>query len=359
MNSLHWFQIILSLTLQVTFVTAVANAVERRCDEAQVKARIWSCYFLSILGLLLVALLLPRAHWINPWQSLADRELVRVVTIQQSAAILLLTAWLVGSVYFTIRWIVQFFQLQTLLRSCPVATLEAAKQLQVIAPPELLKSAHKPVEFRLCPEEFGPFCYQFHKPAVYLPPSLLRGSPGELQQVLQHELTHLQTEHPMQVFTQRVAQTLLWFIPGVWRAGRRATLAREFVCDDAAVGHGSSPASYLRTLLRFALRPGCGGAAVLAIARSPSELRIRAERLAKPDKKANGRLGLWAPSVVLFASLIASQAWLPTNPLASPKSHYSPWPVWSASALYAFDISVRDFDQFDSRLQIYELSKND
>jgi beta-lactamase regulating signal transducer with metallopeptidase domain len=184
----------------------------------------------------------------------------------------------------------------------------------------------------------------------------MAGSPNELRHVLQHELTHLQTQHPLQVFTQRVVQTALWFVPAVWTAGRRASLAREFVCDDAAVDHGASPASYLRTLLRYAKQPIQGGA-VLAIAHSSSELRVRAQRLARPESIASSRLAAWAPSIILLASLAASQAWLPTNPLASPKTHYSPWPVWSAAALHAFDVSVRDFDQFDSRLQIYELTK--
>jgi len=51
-NSLNWFQIIISLSLQATLLTALACAIERRCNAAQVKARIWSCYYLGLLGLL-------------------------------------------------------------------------------------------------------------------------------------------------------------------------------------------------------------------------------------------------------------------------------------------------------------------
>ena len=357
MNSLNWFQIIISLSLQATLLTALACAIERRCNAAQVKARIWSCYYLGLLGLLAAGLLAPRAYWFNPWQRLDNQDLMRVVSFEQSAASLLLAAWLAGLVYFAIRWIVQFVQLHRFLRSCRTATPDEKRLLRAAAAPnELLESAGRPVEFRICPEELGPFCYQLHQPAVYLPPSLMAGSPSELRHVLQHELTHLQTQHPLQVFTQRVVQTALWFVPAVWIAGRRAGLAREFVCDDAAVDHGASPASYLRTLLRYAAQPShCG--ATLAIARSSSELRVRAQRLARPESIAPRRLASWAPSIVLLGALAASQAWLPTNPLASPKTNYSPWPAWSAAALHAFDVSVRDFDQFDSRLQIHELSQ--
>lgn len=356
MNSLNWFQIILSLSLQATLLTALACALERRCKAAPVKAGIWSCYYLGLLGLLAAGLLAPRAYWFNPWQRLGDQDLMRVVSFEQSAAGLLLAAWLTGLAYFTIRWVVQSLQLHQFLRTCRLATPAEDRLLRATASTELLESAGRPVEFRICPEGLGPFCYQLHQPTVYLPPSLIAGSPSELRHVLQHELTHLKTRHPLQVFAQRIVQTAFWFVPSVWTAGRRASLAREFVCDDAAVDQGASAASYLRTLLRYAQQPH-HDAAVLAIARSSNELRVRAQRLAQREPVVDGRLAAWAPSLVLAASLFASQFWLPTNPLASPKANYSPWPVWSAATLHAFNISARDFDQFDGRLQVYELTQ--
>lgn len=358
MNSLQWFQIILSIVVQATLITGVACAVERRCESATIKARIWMCYYLCLLGLLAAGLLLPRAHWANPWLRLGYHELMRVVTLQQLAARLLLATWVLGLVYFTIRWVFDFVRLQRLLESCPPTTPEEDRLLRSTAPQELLEFAGRVVEFRICAEELGPFCYQLHRPTVYLPQSLIGGSHSELQHVLQHELTHLQTKHPLQVFMQRVVQTVFWFVPAVWTAGRRASLAREFVCDDAAIDHGASAASYLKTLLRYASKSNMAGNDVLAIVRMPSELRVRAQRLAKPAVAAGSRLAAWAPSFLLLASLTASQLWLPTNPLASPRTNFSPWPAWSAAALHTINVSVRDFDQFDSRLQIHELSED-
>ena len=356
MSSLHWFQIIVSLAVHATAITLVACAVERRCRSSHVKARVWTCYYVSLLGLLAAGLLLPRAHWVNPWQRLGDQQLIRVVGLEQSAATMLLAAWATGLGVLAIQWGLQFVRLQRFLGACRVATSQEMQIIRAAASAELLKSAGRAVEFRVCPEELGPFCYQLHRPAVYLPPSLLAGNRSELQHVLEHELTHLQTQHPLQLFMQRIVQTSLWFVPAIWSAGRRASLAREFVCDDAAVGRGASPANYLRTLLRYATAPGQTAGTPLAIARSSSELRVRAERLATREPNVDGPLAAWAPSLILLASLAASQLWLPTNPLASPKSNYSPWPVWSAATLHAFDVSARDFDEFDSRLHWYELT---
>jgi beta-lactamase regulating signal transducer with metallopeptidase domain len=189
---------------------------------------------------------------------------------------------------------------------------------------------------------------------VFLPPSLIEGDAGELDYVLQHELAHLRTQHPLQVFVQRLVEAVFWFLPAVGKAGRRASLAREFVCDDAAVRQGSSAASYLRVLLRFAeRRPACCGA-VLAVVSSASELKVRANRLADAPA-ATRRLAVLAPAAVLLAAFTAAQLWLPSNPLDSSKSLYSPWPAWSAAGLHALDINVPDFDPFDSQMQVHEL----
>lgn len=355
MNSLQWFQVVLSLAVQATLVTAIACATERRCESAGVKARIWTCYYLAILAILTAGLLLPRAHWTNPWQHVTDRNLMKVVTVEQFTARLFLIIWVIGIIYLAIRWIVAFFVLHRFLRSCPPLGVDEQLVLNEAAPATLLELEGRAIEFRICPEYLGPFCYQFHRPVVFLPQSLVQCSTSELKHVLQHELTHLRTRHPLQVFMQRLVQTIFWFLPAIWWAGRRARLAREYVCDEAAVDYGASTASYLRTLLTYAQKHQGENNAVLAIAPSSSELRLRAQRLANLRSTDQGLFGSWAPSMVLLLSIIASQIWLPTNPLASPKTSYSPWPAWSAAALHTFDISVKDFDRFDARLQMHDL----
>lgn len=356
MNALQWFEVIVSLAVQVTAITIVAVALERRAPAAMVKTRVWVCYYAALVGLLAAGLLLPRAQWIHPWQTFSDGDLLRMINLQQAAALVLLTIWLAGLGCLAAQWMIDFWRLRRFLQHCPLAASAEQDRLRAAAPQALLRFAGRSVQFRVAPEAAGPFCYQFHQPAVYLPQSLIDGDAAELRHVLRHELTHLHTHHPLQVFVQRFVQTVFWFVPPIWTAGRRAALAREFVCDEAAVDQGASAASYLKTLLRYAelQRPG---SAVLAISPSSSELRIRAQRLAQSNPARAGRVARRAPACLLLAALLLSQAWLPTNPLASPKSGYSPWPSWSAAALHVFDVSVRDFDQFEGRLQVYELSQ--
>ncbi len=90
--------------------------------------------------------------------------------------------------------------------------------------------------------------------------------------------------------------------------------------------------------------------------RSQSELKLRARRLVialERPKKGN----TWAPAAVCAAALLLSQIWLPTNPLASRHSTYSPWPNWTATVAYSFGVTLRDFEVFDAELEIDELMK--
>jgi beta-lactamase regulating signal transducer with metallopeptidase domain len=354
MNSLQWFQIVLSLAVQASLLTLAARWLEACCASARLKTRVWTCYYLGALGLVTIALVLPRVRWPIPWQKLHADHLLTVIRAEQCLGALLLAVWIAGTGLNLIRWVVNFVRLQYFLRACPHVDERRLASLQALTPEARRSLPGRPIQFRLCPEHLGPFCYQLHVPMVFLPPSLLDGDARELDYVLQHELAHLRTQHPLQAFAQRLVEAILWFLPGVWDAGRRASLAREFVCDDAAVGWGTSAASYLRVLLRFAeRRPACCGA-VLAVVSSANELKVRANRLAAP-RAASRRLAALAPAAVLLAALTASQLWLPSNPLDSSKSFYSPWPAWSAAGLHALDVNVPDFDPFDPQMQVHEL----
>jgi len=355
MNSLQLLQFILSFAVQATLITLATCAIERRCESARTKAQVWTCYYLCILAVFAAGLLLPKANLASPWLRLSGREILRAVTFQETAAAFLLATWFTGLFVFAVRWLIAFALVHRFLRRCPRVGESEKLRFHNAVSAKLLKLEGRDIEFRISPEVFGPFCYQFHTPVVFLPQSVVIGDPEELKQVLQHELTHLQTRHPLQLFVQRIVQTLLWFIPTVWMAGRRASLAREFVCDDAAVGRSASTVSYLKTLLRFAQGQNEYSRTILTMARSTSELKVRAQRLATRRSSNKGRRSVWAQCFVVLISLGVSQLWLPTNPLDSPKAYYSPWPTWSAAVLHTFDISARDFDKFDARLQVHDL----
>jgi len=164
-----------------------------------------------------------------------------------------------------------------------------------------------------------------------------------------------------------VCSTLFWFHPLVWSAARGAELTREYLCDEVAAKTAGKFGAYLRTLAKVAER--CGSVSctevpkgTLAFGNQESALVRRSKRLVE---LAEGRMKSprWRPAFavagLLLGTALIQQVWLPTNAMASQRSEWSPWPKWSAGVLHQFNVPVRDFEQFEDRVQMHELLYED
>jgi bla regulator protein BlaR1 len=349
---LQWFS---SYAFQSALVIGVAAGLDRWSSASTAKTRVWMACFVSLLGLLAVGLLLPHAQWVNPWAAAPKTTVLAAAEAEQRIGTLVLRVWLFGVAVMAARLAIHFVRVQRFISSQPPVPADIDRGLRELVSPEALVAAGKPVAFYIGPEEMGPFCYQFHRPLVFLPASLLAGDPQELRHVLQHELTHLQTEHPLQLFLQKTTQCVLWFHPLVWVASGRANLVREFVCDDAAANGGASTAAYLRTLLGIVERQRRFTQSRLALGRSVSEVRIRAARLVAHHNSGCSQRQYPVAAATLVTACAASFLWLPTDPLMSNRSAFSPWPTWSAAALHVLELPVQDFQPFDARTKPHEL----
>lgn len=354
MNGLQWFQVLTSFAVQATLIIGIAWGVERWTRCAVAKARVWTACFVSLLLLLAMGVLLPRLEWLHPWSAIGPEKLLAVASTELVLGKCMLAIWCGGAAVMVARWAIQFLGVRAFIFKCPEYPAEVQERLRSQIPADTSAPHGDQLCFRESPQELGPFCYQFHQPLVFLPRTLVQGDKTELEHVLRHELTHLQTQHPMQLFVQKLTQVVLWFHPLVWMSGRRSSLVREFICDDAASGDAQSTASYLRTLLRLVEARSTSPGGALMLGRSQSELKLRARRLVF-DLERPRKGSFWSPAVVCTASLLLSQLWLPTNPLASRHASHSPWPVWTATVAHEFGVNLRDFEVFDADLQIYEL----
>jgi beta-lactamase regulating signal transducer with metallopeptidase domain len=75
------------------------------------------------------------------------------------------------------------------------------------------------------------------KPAVLLPVAALSGlTPTQLEALLAHELAHVRRHDYLVNMLQSVVETLLFYHPAVWWVSRDVRAAREYCCDDLAVG---------------------------------------------------------------------------------------------------------------------------
>jgi len=139
---------------------------------------------------------------------------------------------------------------------------------------------------------------------------------------------------------------------------------REFTCDEAAANSGADSAAYLRTLLRIAERCERNqSASAIAFGRTSSEIVLRARRLVDLSKEAQHKTVRWmigrktSTCILAGITLMLSMLWLPTDPLASPRSYWSPWPRWTAEVAHSFGCNLRDYEQYDRRSQLFEIAR--
>ncbi|EMI16503.1 peptidase M56 BlaR1 [Rhodopirellula maiorica SM1] len=78
-------------------------------------------------------------------------------------------------------------------------------------------------------------------------------------------------------------------------------------------------------------------------------------QLAEGEQPTSRWQAIAALAALILCTFVIQQVWLPTNAMASQRTHWSPWPTWTANALHQIDVNVRDFELFEERVQMHEL----
>lgn len=76
-------------------------------------------------------------------------------------------------------------------------------------------------------------------------------SPSETEQILAHELTHVQQYHSIDVIISEVFCIVFWFNPAVWLAKREIRQNLEFLADEQVIQTGIDSKSYQYNLLQL------------------------------------------------------------------------------------------------------------
>jgi Zn-dependent protease with chaperone function len=180
-------------------------------------------------------------------------------------------------------------------------------------------------------EDLGsPFLTGIRRPIIVLPARCLRESdPAQLRAILAHEVAHVKSRDPFWLAFGRVASSLLWFHPLMWRVTTAHSAACEEVCDGVAAAYLGSAQSYSKALAREALalhtaHPAPGGVPMLRTAEIVRRLqRIQGGIVATPLTHRRVSTGVAAAGLLLIAlgSLRFVRAETPTQERAasSPK----------------------------------------
>ncbi|HBL43248.1 MAG TPA: hypothetical protein DDZ90_07625 [Planctomycetaceae bacterium] len=365
MSSTQFLELVVSLSVQVAIVIIITHWLGRLVESERIQSRLWTVCYGILLTLILVAVLFPHPRFLNPWNQISVDHASTLLSIEMQLGKVLFWVWLGGTVLSLMVFILRAMLVNRFLISCQ--PVEIRKYLSEETLDELSRnfnlSGKQQVRILTTNRLVSPFCSQLHYPYIVIPEYLLSFEPQKFNFIIRHELEHLQTGHPLQLFLQRLVEVIFWFHPMIWWASQQSALCREFACDDAAVQTPQEITQYLHTLLTI-IEYGATEAdethTPLALVRGQSMIASRARRLTQIARNCTRQQpislsGCAASVSLVLATLLAAFVWLPVDVLASPRANWSPWPSWSAEALHDFGVSVHDFETYNGRMEIHEL----
>jgi beta-lactamase regulating signal transducer with metallopeptidase domain len=358
-------ELFLSLSLQAALLVALAHWLARLAHRDALRSRIWDSCHVLLLGLAVAAVMLPHARPLNPWQSLSTALAIDLAQLERRIGATLLCVWSIGAAGSLGLLAFSWWRVHRFLRGCEEVGDESVRaQFDAVRRETGTHGQGEAIRFLCSPLLRTPFCWQVNRALIVLPDELLGLPPEELKFIMRHELEHLRAGHPLMLFVQRIVEILFWFHPMIWWSSQQATLAREFSCDAAAVGSAADLSVYLKTLVKIIegqTDEADASRIDLAFGRGRSLVARRARRLLELSHEGHVSAGRRTESVLSTAlvagAVVIAFAWVPSDVLSSPRTSWSPWPRWTARALHAAGVNVRDFDVYDRRHRLREMSE--
>lgn len=135
----------------------------------------------------------------------------------------------------------------------------------------------------------SPVAVGLWSPKVLLPPNFqLRFSPKDQENVLRHEVAHLERLDDWSNLIQQLCIALFPISPFLWILRRRLRLLEEIACDDRALAGVDHPKNYANLLTRLAAGRETASLLVSGVSRRGKQLYRRVSRIL--DKNCNRSL---------------------------------------------------------------------
>src|SRR5262249_41116238 len=153
--------------------------------------------------------------------------------------------------WYLLRIGVGLWHMRVLRKSCVPIDLASLDS----APRATLESVQATRPVRLCVSDsvHVPTAIGLFSPVVILPPWVIEDmSPGEVNQLLLHEIAHLRRWDDWTNLAQKVVKALFFFHPAVWWIETKVSLEREMACDDAVLAETAKPRAYAECLAHLA-----------------------------------------------------------------------------------------------------------
>ena len=153
--------------------------------------------------------------------------------LQMNLNVFLITAYGVGFLALLIKFAIDFYSLNTVLKGKKIKQQADFKFIDIkenIAP-------------------FSYFDYIVYNSSLY--------TASELESIIEHEKVHSEQNHTMDVLISRVFCVLFWFNPIVWLYKKAILQNLEFIADSEAAQKISDKKAYQYTLLKITTHENC------------------------------------------------------------------------------------------------------
>jgi beta-lactamase regulating signal transducer with metallopeptidase domain len=142
------------------------------------------------------------------------------------------------------------------------------------------------------------------RPVIVLPiAALVNLTPAQVDGILAHELAHIRRHDYLVNLLQALAETFLFYHPGVWWISTRIRAEREHCCDDVAVEVCGDPDQYVRAPV--AIETWRAPDAVLALTATGGSLLERVHRILQVPTTDDRPSTLWAVMLVVSVAAMA------------------------------------------------------
>tara|TARA_R110002095_G_scaffold188226_2_gene165526 strand:+ start:29425 stop:31404 length:1980 start_codon:yes stop_codon:yes gene_type:complete len=173
-----------------------------------------------------------------------------------------------------------------------------------------------PPDVKTSPSAHSPCLIGIWKPVILLPEQKTLTEPV-LRDIFLHELAHLARRDCLFHLLARIAISILFFQPLIWRLSRRLELIADDLCDDYVIHYGSGRKSYANTLVDFAEQlpsPPLAMEAGLAMVSLRSSLSRRILRIMDSSRSLTLRLpAKWVALIVVLGITATASAALIVN----------------------------------------------
>ncbi|MEL6673845.1 MAG: M56 family metallopeptidase [Bacteroidota bacterium] len=216
-------------------------------------------------------------------------------------------AWLLGFVFFSLRWGGGWWYLHRL----------SQQYSRKITGPWSQRMAQMAIEMgirkQLLLKESGlidsPMVIGYVKPVVLLPLGMLSGiTPRQMEAILAHELAHIRRHDFLINIIQTFTEVLFFYHPFYRRISNQVNAERENCCDDIAVASCGDPVMYAHTLTDLAEHTLFSPPLSLRFNGNTHHLMDRITRIIRPERVERYPFARLSMSLMIVLGML-SLAW--------------------------------------------------